>query len=420
MSKVRWGVLGVAGIASGRSCPRCSAALRRSTALASRDPRRATPRPRPGHPGAYGSYEELLADPDIEAVYNPLPNHLHVPWTIRALEAGQARAVREADRAHGRGGASSCSPCATAPACGSRKPSWCARTRSGWRARDSCARAGSATLAVDVGLFSYFNEDPRTSATSRYGGGGLLDIGCYLITIARFLFEREPRRALGLITMKARAFRNRPMTSLLLDFARTATPFFTCSTQLVPPTRPCRPWAPAGGSGWRSPSTRPPTARAASFVDHGRRRASERHLDIDVDTCNQYTIQGDLILEGDSRRHGACRSPLEDAVDNMACIDAIVRSTTTGCLGGRAVTVSIYLGLDSSTQSLSVIVLDIEACGYHRPCRVRGLDVVSTNDFRNTAPSMACCKLSTRRLPGSSPLMWVALRLERHDGQAGC
>src|SRR3977135_1120439 len=89
--KVRWGVLGVANIAVKKVIP----AMQRGewsevSAIASRDLRRAQQAAEQlGIPMAYGSYEELLADPEIEAIYNPLPNHLHVPWSIRAAEAGK-------------------------------------------------------------------------------------------------------------------------------------------------------------------------------------------------------------------------------------------------------------------------------------------------------------------------------------------
>src|SRR5580700_8611696 len=91
MRKIRWGVLGAAKIATVKVIPamqKCE--LCEITAIASRDPAKAETVARElGIPRAYGSYEALLADPDIDAIYNPLPNHLHVPWSIRAAEAGK-------------------------------------------------------------------------------------------------------------------------------------------------------------------------------------------------------------------------------------------------------------------------------------------------------------------------------------------
>ena len=91
MRKVRWGILGGAKIARQRVIPAMQKGdLCEVTAIASRDPDKAQAAAGELNiPKAYGSYEEMLADPEIEAVYNPLPNHLHVPWSIRAAEAGK-------------------------------------------------------------------------------------------------------------------------------------------------------------------------------------------------------------------------------------------------------------------------------------------------------------------------------------------
>ena len=133
MDKIRWGVLGVAKIATEKVIPAMQRGeLSTVAAIASRDLEKArAAAARLGIAKAYGSYEELLDDPDIDAIYNPLPNHLHVPWTIQAAEARQARPLREADRAVCCRGARAPGECAIAPACGSRKRSWSARTRSG-------------------------------------------------------------------------------------------------------------------------------------------------------------------------------------------------------------------------------------------------------------------------------------------------
>src|SRR5208283_4659750 len=92
MRKVKWGVLGVAKIATEKVIPAMQRAGRCDiAAIASRDRSRAREAAsRLGIARAYGSYEAMLADPEIEAVYNPLPNELHVPWTLKAMEAGKA------------------------------------------------------------------------------------------------------------------------------------------------------------------------------------------------------------------------------------------------------------------------------------------------------------------------------------------
>src|SRR5919112_4976652 len=88
---VRWGVLGAANIAVRKVIPAMQRGERTQVvAIASRnlDKARAAAKTL-GIARSYGSYEELLADPEIEAIYNPLPNHLHVPWTLKAAEAGK-------------------------------------------------------------------------------------------------------------------------------------------------------------------------------------------------------------------------------------------------------------------------------------------------------------------------------------------
>src|SRR2546427_9065038 len=199
MQKVRWGVLGAARIATSKVIP----AMQQGqwceiTGIASRDRARAEQAARQfGIPRAYGSYEELLADPEIEAVYNPLPNHLHVPFTLRAAAAGKhvlcekpvALTAEEAERLR---------PAAERVHI---MEAFMMRFHPQWlRARElvSDGRIGEPRL-VHV-FFSYFNTDPANIRNQcDIGGGAVYDIGCYGIVAGRFVFETEPRRALGLV-----------------------------------------------------------------------------------------------------------------------------------------------------------------------------------------------------------------------------
>src|SRR5262249_21093061 len=150
-------------------------------------------------PHAYGSYETLLADPQIEAIYNPLPNHLHVPWSVKASQAGkhvlcekpisltvaEAKKLMEArDRAGVLIG-----------------EAFMVRTHPQWvRTRDLIRYGRIGDLKAITGVFSYFNRDPsNVRNVAEWGGGGLMDIGCYPITTSRFIFGEEPTRVLGLI-----------------------------------------------------------------------------------------------------------------------------------------------------------------------------------------------------------------------------
>ena len=96
MRKVKWGVLGVASIATRKVIPGMQKGQwSEIAAIASRDAEKAKrAADELGIAKAYGSYEELLADPEVEAIYNPLPNHLHVPWSIRAAEAESTASVK--------------------------------------------------------------------------------------------------------------------------------------------------------------------------------------------------------------------------------------------------------------------------------------------------------------------------------------
>src|SRR5678816_2826451 len=201
IDKVRWGVLGTAHIALKKVIP----AMQRSSwceiaAIASRDLTKAKAAANELQiPNAYGSYEELLADNSIEVVYNPLPNHLHVPWTLKAAEAGkhvlcekpialnaeEAKTLLDArDRYSVR-----------------IQEAFMVRTHPQWLETQRLIREGRiGTLRSINCFFSYFNSDPENIRNQvKLGGGALMDIGCYPITMSRFMFEAEPRRVLGLI-----------------------------------------------------------------------------------------------------------------------------------------------------------------------------------------------------------------------------
>ena len=192
--KVRWGVLGVASIAVRRAIPGMQKGeWSEIAAIASRDLRKAEDAARKlGIPKAYGSYEELLADPEIEAVYNPLPNHLHVPWSIKAAEAGKhvlcekplSTTVAEARKL-----------LAVRDRTGVKiGEAFMVRTHPRWlRARELIRAGRIGQLRSISGQFSYFNRDPANIRNIRESGGGaLLDMGCYPITLSRFIYGEEP------------------------------------------------------------------------------------------------------------------------------------------------------------------------------------------------------------------------------------
>src|SRR5258708_4774205 len=202
------------------------------TAIASRDLNKAKDAAsKLGIEKAYGSYEELLADPEIEAIYNPLPNHLHVPWSIKAAEAGKhvlcekpvSQTVAEARTL-----------LAARERCGVKiGEAFMVKTHPQWvRTRELIRKGVVGDLRAIVGVFSYFNRDPENVRSKlEWGGGGLLDIGCYPITTSRFIFGEEPVSVLALIERDP-DFKTDRLATAILEFP-SGQAVFTCSTQLV-------------------------------------------------------------------------------------------------------------------------------------------------------------------------------------------
>jgi len=324
VDKVRWGILSTANIGVDKVIPAMQqGAYCEVTAIASRDLDRAwAAAARLGIPTAYGSYEELLADDAIDAVYNPLPNQLHVPWSIAALDAGKhvlcekpiALSVAEAQEL---------------AAAAARHPrlkvmeAFMYRFHPQWqRARQLVADGGIGDLRTIQSFFSYYLDDPdniRNRPDS--GGGGLMDIGCYNISLSRFIFDAEPRRVLGLVEYDPR-FNTDRLASGILDFERgTAT--FTCSTQLAPYQR-VNIFGTAGRIEIEIPFNAPPDRPCRMWLQ---RDAEIEEIVLDV--ADQYTLQGDLFARA-ILDDTAVPMSIEDAVANMRVIEAIVRSAADG------------------------------------------------------------------------------------------
>jgi predicted dehydrogenase len=322
--KVRWGVLSTANIAIGKVIPAMQQGAHCDMAgIASRELEKAQAvAEHLGFARAYGSYEELLADPEIEAVYIPLPNHLHVPWSIRALEAGKHVLCEKPIGLTAAEGQELLDAARKHPHLKVME-AFMYRHHPQWqRARQIVAGGGIGELRTIQSFFSYFNDDPDNIRNrADVGGGGLMDIGCYCISAARFIYNAEPERVMGIVEYDP-VFKTDRMASGILDFG-TGTSTWTCSTQLVdyqrvnifgtegrveieipfnaPPDRPCRMW---------------------------HQRGSEVE-EIVLDVVDQYTIQGDLFSQA-VLNDTEVPTPLEDAVANMKVIEAIVRSGELG------------------------------------------------------------------------------------------
>ena len=325
---MRWGVLGAAKIAVEKVIP----AMRRGewsevVGIASRDAERGARVARElGLANSYGSYEELLADPEIEAVYNPLPNHLHVPWTLKAAEAGKhvlcekpiamsAAEARLLVEARDRRGVKI-------------QEAFMVRTHPQWLAARELVRSGRIGRLRSVeSFFSYFNRDPANIRNvPAAGGGALLDIGCYPVQISRFVYGAEPRRVFAFVERDPEMKTDR-LTSGILDFEEGRATF-TCSTQLVPHQR-VELTGTSGRVEIEIPFNAPPERPTRIFVDDGSALGGANAEVFEFPACDQYTIQGDLFSR--AVREGTPQpTPLEDAVNNMAVIDALFRSAESG------------------------------------------------------------------------------------------
>ena len=320
MEKLRWGILSTAKIGTEKVIPamqrgdRCTV-----TAIASRDGTRAQQAAERLDIGrAYGSYEELLADPDIDAIYNPLPNHLHVEWSIRAIEAGKHVLCEKPIGLTSTAGQRLVDLAAEHPQLKVME-AFMYRHHPQWQRTKSIIEAGGiGELRTIQSFFSYFNDDGQNIRNQKeIGGGGLMDIGCYNISLSRFLFDDEPSRVLGLIEWDPEFGTDR-VASSILEFPQ-GTSTFTCSTQLCPYQR-IHAFGTTGRVEIEIPFNAPPD-QPCKMWHQTPTGIEEIHLEI----CDQYTIQGDLFAKA-VQEDLPVPTPLEDAVRNMRVIEAVVAS----------------------------------------------------------------------------------------------
>jgi len=326
--KVKWGVLGAANIALKKVIP----AMQRSEscqviAIASRDVKKARlAGEQLGIRKAYGTYEELLADPEVEVVYNPLPNHLHVPWTIKAAEAGKHVLC---EKPIAMNAAEAGKLLEVRNRTGSKiEEAFMVRTHPQWiKVLELIKEGRIGTVRSISGAFSYNNQDPKNIRNiADFGGGALMDIGCYLVYVSRLIFAQEPLRVFG-VTVEDPEIRTDVVTSGVLDFP-TGQSVFTCSTQVVAYQR-VQIFGTAARIEVEIPFNAPPDAPCRIFVDSGTDLSGRAAEIVEFPVCNQYAIQGDLFSK--SVREGTrLPVPLEDSVQNMAVIDAIFRSGKSG------------------------------------------------------------------------------------------
>lgn len=326
-AKIRWGVLGNAKIAREKVIPGMQKGeFSIVTAMASRDADKARPvADALGIEKVHGSYEALLADPDVDAIYNPLPNDLHVSWSIQAAAAGKhvlcekpiglssletTKLIQARDQYGVKIG-----------------EAFMARTHPQWLRAKAVVDSGElGDLRLMVGAFSYFNRDAANIRNSLdAGGGALMDIGCYPVTLSRMIFASEPTRVTACIERDP-DFGTDRFTSAILEYPQGQC-VFSCSTQIAPYQR-----ITILGTKARLeleiPFNAPPDRPLRVIVDTGKSLFGETARIEEMPICDQYTIQGDLfsraILE-----NGPVPVALEDSLANMKVIEAIFRSAVS-------------------------------------------------------------------------------------------
>jgi predicted dehydrogenase len=321
---VRWGVLSTAKIGVEKVIPAMQAGrYSRIEAIASRNLAHARETAaRLGIPRAYGSYEELLTDPELDAVYIPLPNHLHLPWSLRALQAGKHILCEKPIGLSAAEAAALLEASEQAPGLKVME-AFMYRLHPQWqRARQLVQEGEIGDLRTVGSFFAYYNVDPSNIRNrADLGGGALMDIGCYCISLARWLFDAEPQRALGIMEADPQ-FQVDRLTTGILEFG-AGTSSFTCATQSAFYQR-----VQIMGTEGRIEIEIPfnPSPDDPTRIWHQRESGLQ---EIVFDPVNHYTLQGDAfslaILED-----RPVPTPLSDAVANMKAIEAVVRSAQEG------------------------------------------------------------------------------------------
>ncbi|WFS63182.1 Gfo/Idh/MocA family oxidoreductase [Pseudodesulfovibrio thermohalotolerans] len=326
MKTVRIGVLSTAKIGRTKVIPGMRQASNcEVTAIASRDEDRARRAALELNiPKAYGSYEDLLGDPDIDAVYIPLPNHLHTPWAKAALEAGK-HVLCEKPVALTSDEAQTLLDAAAEHPKLKIMEAFMYRFHPQWIKTAELVRSGAIgeTTAIQS-FFSYYNDDPANIRNmADIGGGGLMDIGCYSISLSRLIFDSEPERVAGFSDIDPE-FNTDRLFSGMMDFGGRISSF-TCSTQLTP-YQQVDIFGTTGRIQIPIPFNAPPDRPCIILLQDDAAGVIET---ITFDAYDQYAIQAELFAEA-ILENTDVPTPLSDAFDNMHVLETLARSARLG------------------------------------------------------------------------------------------
>ena len=321
MTRISWGILSTARIGLEKVIP----AMQKGrysviSAIASRKHEKAEKVARKlGIPKAYGSYEELLADDEIQAIYIPLPNHLHVEWTIKSLEAGKHVLCEKPIGVNSQEAVYLQKQVKNFPHLKVME-AFMYRHHPQWQRVKKLVDEGTLGQLKNVhSMFSYYNDDPTDIRNQvDIGGGGILDIGCYCISVSRFLFSNEPKRVSGTLEYDPQLRVDR-LASGVLEFEK-GTSTFTCSTQLTNHQR-VYVFGTRGRIEIETPFTPSPDQPPNIRLQKG-----SKLKEIVCEVCDQYTIQGDLFSQAILNDTNV-PTPLEDGIANMKVIDGIIMSS---------------------------------------------------------------------------------------------
>ena len=325
MRKIKWGVLSTAKIALQKVIPSMqNSEFCEIVAIASRDSIKAEAAAKNLNISKiHTSYEALLQDPEIEAVYIPLPNNMHVKYAKLALQNGK-HVLCEKPIAMSSTEAEELATIAASYPNLKLMEAFMYRFHPQWQKAKQLVKEGTIGEVKTIqAFFSYYNIDPLNIRNIKEaGGGGLMDIGCYCISQSRFILEAEPIRVLGIVDYDSATHTDR-LASGILDFGN-ATATFTCSTQLNPFQR-FHIFGTKGSIEIEIPVNTPSDMPSVIWLH----RAGHASEEIVFNAADQYTLQGDAfskaIIDGSD-----LPTPFEDAINNMKVIEAVVESNKVG------------------------------------------------------------------------------------------